>query len=193
MAARVALCCVALGYAGLQAGTGGLGIPLDLDEAVYASQFSGDAPRTPYAAHRSPGEGLLAAPVTLWTSDVTLIRVYFAALSAVLLLLAFWPWFRVLDRASVPVAAALFAVPWVSLRYGASVLPNLPVALAAAGAAGVLVAGGRRAWAVLALIIAGVGVLRPTDAVWLALPLFAAALWVPRWRWSAAGIAAGVA
>lgn len=56
-----------------------------------------------------------------------------------------------------------------------------------------LVAGGRRAWAVLALIIAGVGLLRPTDAVWLALPLFVAALRVPGWRWSAAGIAGGVA
>ncbi|WP_433466365.1 hypothetical protein [Spirillospora sp. CA-128828] len=193
MSARVALGCVALGYAVLQAVTGGLWVPLDLDEAVYASQFSGDTPRIPFAVHRSLGEGLLAAPVTSWTSDVTVIRVYFAALSAALLLLAFWPWTKVLDRAAAPAAAALFAVPWVSLRFGATVLPNMPVALGAVGAAGVLVVGGRRAWVPLLLIITGVGLLRPTDALWLALPLFAAAVVVPGWRWSAAGIAGGVA
>jgi hypothetical protein len=193
MSARIALACVALGYAVLQAATGGLRVPLDLDEAVYASQFSGDTPRIPFAAHRSLGEGLLAAPVTLWTSDPALIRVYFAALSAVLLYLAFRPWQKVLDGAAVPVAAALFAVPWPSLRFGPTVLPNLPVALGAVGAAGVLAAGGRRAWAPLLLIITGVGLLRPTDALWLAPPLVAAAIVVPGRRWSAAGIAGGVA
>ncbi|MEO3822704.1 hypothetical protein [Actinomadura sp. B10D3] len=193
MSARVALACVALGYAVLQAVTGGLRVPLDLDEAVYASQFSGDAPRIPFAAHRSLGEGLLAAPVTPWTSDPTVIRVYFAALSAVLLFLAFRPWLRVLDGAAVPVAAALFAVPWVSLRFGATVLPNMPVALGAVAAAGVLAAGGRRAWAPLLLIVAGIGLLRPTDALWIAAPLFAAALVVPGWRWRAIGIAGGLA
>jgi hypothetical protein len=193
MSARGALACVALGYAALQAVTGGLRVPLDLDEAVYASQFSGGTPRIPFAAHRALGEGLLAAPVTSWTSDPTLIRVYFAALSAVLLWFAFRPWLKVLDPVAVPVAAALFAVPWVSLRFGATVLPNMPVALGAVWAAGVLVAGGRRAWIPLLLIITGVGLLRPTDALWLAAPLFAAAILVRGWRRSAAGIAAGVA
>ncbi|MCQ0009240.1 hypothetical protein [Actinomadura madurae] len=193
MSARGALACVALGYAVLQAATGGLRVPLDLDEAVYASQFSGDTPRIPFAAHRSLGEGLLAAPVTPWTSDPALIRVYFAVLSAVLLYLAFRPWLRVLDGAAVPVAAALFAVPWVSLRFGATVLPNMPVALGAVAAAGVLTAGGRRAWAALLLIVTAIGLLRPTDALWIAAPLLAAALAVPGWRWRAGGIAGGLA
>lgn len=192
--AVVALALVAVAYVLTQVVVGALRAPMDLDEAVYASQFA-EVPRIPYAAHRSFGEQLLAAPVTMLTSSVLVIRAYFAVLSGVLLFLAYWPWVRVLGGLVAPVAAALFAFTWVALRFGDVVLPNLPVALGAVAAAGLVVHPGRRTWAGLLVVFAGLSLLRPTDAVWIALPLLAALLVVPAWRHRAtvAAILAGMA
>ncbi|MEU5881546.1 hypothetical protein [Spirillospora sp. NPDC047279] len=185
------LALVALAYAAAQLIVGVARVPLDLDEAVYLSQFSPRVPAIPYAAHRSPGEALAAAPVVPFTSSVTVIRVYFAALSALLLFLAFLPWLKVLRGMAAPLAAALFAFTWPALRFGGAVLPNQLVAIGAVAAVGLLVRDSRLG---LALVVAALTLLRPTDAVTIALVLLVAALVLRRTRTAASiclGLAAG--
>lgn len=172
-------------------------MPLSFDEAVYASQFSIRVPRMDYAAHRSIGEALLAAPLVSVTTSVIATRCYFAVLSGGLLFLAFWPWLRVRGGAVVPLAAALFAVNWVALFYGAAVLPNVPVALAAVAATGLFLRAvtareSRRPVVALFAIVLALTLLRPSDAVWIGAPLVAAGLLVPSWRRAAAPLAVAV-
>ncbi|GAB3986147.1 hypothetical protein GCM10029978_100890 [Actinoallomurus acanthiterrae] len=174
---------------------GALRFPLELDEATYASQFAAGVPRFPYAAHRAIGEGLLAAPLTALTSSVGALRAYMVALSGVLLYAAFRPWLRVRPGAAVPVAAALFACSWVALRFAATVLPNLPIALAAVAAVGLAVHPGRRTWAGLLVAFAGMALIRPTDAAWVGIPVLAGMSAVRAWRRAApiAGAVVGLA
>jgi hypothetical protein len=194
-----ALASVSAVYVFVQILLGSLHFPLSLDEAVYASQFAGSVPRFPYAAHRAVGEGLLAAPLTMWTSSAGALRAYFVVLSGVLLYLAFLPWLKVRGGPAVPVAAALFAFTWVSLRYGASVLPNLPVALGAVAAIGLVSHPGRRSWIGLLAVLTGLTLLRPTDAAWIGIPLITAMIVVRAWRHPASlaaavsGLAVGAA
>jgi hypothetical protein len=188
--AATALAVVAAVYVLLQIWLGALRFPLNLDEDVYASQFAAGVARIPYAAHRSLGEGLLAAPLTMWTSSVVALRAYFIVLSGVLLYLAFRPWLR--HGPVAPVAAALFATTWVALRYGATVLPNQPIALGAVAAAGLAVRRGRSSWIGLFVTFAGLTLIRPTDAAWIAFLLLAAMVLVRAWR-SPANLAGAVA
>ncbi|GAA2576979.1 hypothetical protein SMC26_29895 [Actinomadura fulvescens] len=183
----ILLALVALAFAVTQAAVGGLRVPLDLDEAVYLSQFSSSVPTIPYAAHRAPGQGLAAAPVVLLTSSVPVIRGYLIGLSAVLLVAAYLPWLKVTRAA--PLAAALFASTWISLRFAGAALPNHLVALGAIAAAGLLVRDSRVA---LAMVFAGLALLRPTDAAYIGVPLLVAAL-LKRRRAAAAAICAGLA
>lgn len=188
------LALVAAGYVVVQLILVDPRMPLSFDEAVYASQFSARVPRMAYAAHRSVGEALLAAPVVSVTSSVIATRCYFAVLSGGLLFLAFLPWLRVRAGAVVPLAAALFAMNWVALFYGAAVLPNVPVALAAVSATGlflraVAAPASRRPVAALFAVVLALTLLRPSDAVWIGAPLVAAALLVPSWRRAAVPLA----
>lgn len=177
-------------------------MPLSFDEAVYASQFSSGVPRMAYAAHRSAGEALLAAPVAALTTSVIAMRAYGALVSGAMLFGAFLPWLRIRAGLVVPLAAALFAANWVALFYGAAVLPNTPVALGAVAATGLFVRaagapGDRRCAAALGGVVLGLTLLRPSDAVWICAPLVVAALTVRAWRRPAvlaatvAGLAAG--
>ncbi|MGG7572747.1 hypothetical protein [Streptomyces sirii] len=88
----------------------------------------------------------------------------------------------------------LFAGLWVTLFYGPQVMPNLWTAYAALVATGCFLLAvrqpsaqlapqaGRGAAVGLAAAVALAALMRPLDAVWLALPLFAAAVCVPAWR-----------
>ena len=70
------------------------------------------APHLYWSSLRAWGTPLLAAPVALLNPSVALVRVYFAVLLGVGLVLAYLPWRRVLHPAVAPLAAFLFATTW---------------------------------------------------------------------------------
>ncbi|MFI8421381.1 hypothetical protein [Streptomyces sp. NPDC085479] len=160
------------------------GTGLGWDEAVYVSQVGGNAPPAYFSAPRARGVTYLVAPVAAFTASTTAIRVYLALLSGAALLGALRVWRPLLPDRVLVVAGALFAGLWVTLFYGPRVMPNLWCAFGALAAVGLLprAARDRRALAGLGAAVAAVTLLRPSDGLWLALPLLAATLLVPAWR-----------
>lgn len=157
-------------------------LPLEYDEAVYASQVSGHAPPATFSAPRARGITYLAAPVTLLTSSVEVLRLYFAALSSVAVLGAYALWLKVWHSHAIPLAALLFTGLWTTVYYGPAAMPNLWLALCAvaATALAVLVARDPRRPAILAglaAVLAGSALIRPTDSVLLAGVLAVGLLW----------------
>ncbi|MGW0334851.1 hypothetical protein ACWD0J_23785 [Streptomyces sp. NPDC003011] len=157
------------------------GLGLGWDETVYVSQVSPQAPAAFFSAPRARGVTVLVAPVTAVTTSTLALRVYLAVLSGCGLFGALWVWRRMLPTPVLTVAGALFASLWITVFYGPQVMPNLWVAYGALVAAGCFLRavrrpGDHRALAGLAAGVALAALMRPTDAVWLVLPLAAAAL-----------------
>ncbi|MGR4880298.1 hypothetical protein ACIPUC_12785 [Streptomyces sp. LARHCF249] len=178
------------------------GSGLGWDETVYVSQVSPHAPAAFFSAPRARGITFLVAPVAALTSSVVVLRVYLALLSGAGLLLALWVWRRLLPTGTLAVAGALFAGLWISVLYGPQAMPNLWVAYGALIAVGCFLRAtrdrsDRAAVAGLGAGMALAALMRPSDALWLALPLVAAALSVRSLRRPAlllvlgAGAAAG--
>ncbi|GAA3136529.1 hypothetical protein GCM10010521_23370 [Streptomyces rameus] len=177
---------------------------LGWDETVYVSQVAEHAPAAFFSAPRARGVSLLVAPVASWSSSVPLLRVYLAVLSGLGLFLALRAWRGVLPVRVVALGGALFASLWVTLFYGPQAMPNLWVALGALGAVGCFLrAQADRSrpgpvWG-LAAGAALMALMRPTDAVWVCLPLLVALVAVRRWRHGplllalVGGLAAGAA
>ncbi|MCL7490118.1 hypothetical protein M8I34_01375 [Streptomyces sp. MCA2] len=184
---------------------------LGWDETVYVSQVDPHAPASFFSAPRARGVTLLLAPVAALTTSATVLHCYLAVLSGVALLLILCIWRRLLPAPVPALGGALFAGLWITLFYGPQAMPNLWVAYAALAATGCFLRAVRKpsrqlapradrgAAAGLAAAVAVAALMRPTDAVWLAVPLFAAALCVPAWRRPAvllalpAGLALGCA
>ncbi|MFB9838597.1 hypothetical protein ACFFNX_41265, partial [Actinoallomurus acaciae] len=161
-------------------------IELGWDETVYVSQVSPHVPTAFFSAPRARGITLLVAPVVGLTSSLTGLRLYMTALSSAGLVLAYWPWTRLLRPVTVALAALLLAVLWVSQFYGNEVMPNVYVAYGAVAAVGwfahTIRGTNRLAPVWLALSLAFVALMRPGDAVWLVLPLLGAIAFAPRRR-----------
>lgn len=177
------LAIVAALFTGAQLLVVGVGHGPSWDEAVYASQVDPRAPAMDFLAHRARGIVVLASPVVPLTSSFAVLRAYLAVLSGVLLVLAYLPWLRLGTRHAAPLAAFLFASLWVTLKYGPALIPNLHVAFAAVAATGLLLRArdARRPAAVLtacAAAVAYAALMRPTDSVWVVVPLAVA---VPFW------------
>ncbi|MEU6171382.1 glycosyltransferase family 39 protein [Streptantibioticus parmotrematis] len=195
---RLALVCLA--YTVLQLLLAAPGRSLAWDESIYFSQVDPRAPAAFFSAPRSRGVTLLGAPVALFTSDPLAIRVFLAVLSGLALFGAFAVWRRLVGGGTAALAALLFGTLWVSLEYGAQMMPNLWVAFGAVAAAGFLLLAVRegprgRYLLGLALSVGWPTLVRAPDGVWLALPLLAAVALVPSWRSvrPAAAIAVGLA
>jgi hypothetical protein len=173
------------------------GVGLSFDESVYVSQVSGHAPAAFFSAPRARGISLLVAPVTLWTSQVWVMRVYLAVLSSVMLLAAFWLWRPLRGDRLLAVAAGLFASLWITVFYGPAAMPDLWVALCGLAAVGCFLraAGNpadRLAHGVLGASIVVASLMRPSDAVWLSIPMVVALLLRRAWRRaSLAGVSFG--
>lgn len=147
------------------------------DEAVYASQVSPYVPAAFFSAPRARGITFLAAPAAALSQDPIALRVWFALLSGGALFGSFRVWLTILRPTVVVTAAGLFASLWITLLYGPQAMPNLWVAYGAVVAvACFLLPPSRRAHAGLAAAMTLVALMRPSDAVWLALPLAVAAL-----------------
>jgi hypothetical protein len=169
---------------------------LGWDEIVYVSQVGTDAPAAFFSAPRARGVTLLVWPIASWSSSTTLLRVYIAILSGLALYVALRVWRGLFPARVLAGAGALFASLWVTLFYGPQAMPNLWVAFGALFCVGCFLRAradrfDRRAlWGVLA----GAAVMawmRPTDAVWVTLPLLVLVVAVRHWRLGAA-LAAGL-
>ncbi|MGW4237124.1 hypothetical protein ACWEJP_09830 [Streptomyces sp. NPDC004749] len=183
------------------------GTGLGWDETVYVTQVSPGVDPAFFSAPRARGITYLIAPVTLLTPSVTALRIYLALLSGLGLFLAFRVWRRLCPEPVLALAGALFAGLWITLLYGPQAMPNLWVAfgslfavgcflravqlamLANTAQAGPSVRSGPHGRSGLPAALLGlgagvafVGLMRPVDALWLALPLTAASLFVRRWR-----------
>ena len=157
------------------------GVGLGWDETVYVSQVSPQAPAAFFSAPRARGITFLVAPVAAWTTSTEVLRGYLALLSGCGLFVALWVWRKLLPAPVLAVAGALFASLWITVFYGPQVMPNLWVALGVLTAVGCFLRatrdpGDRRALIGLGAGMALAALMRPTDAVWAALPLAVAAL-----------------
>jgi hypothetical protein len=163
---------------------------LGWDEAVYVSQFSAHAPAAYFDAARARGVPLLVAPVTLLTSSVVAFRVYLALASGLGLFVALWAWRRLRPASVLALAGLAFGGLWVSQYYGPQAMPDEWVALSGLAAVGFFLQaatgqGRRGALAGLTVSVALAALLRPGDAVFLAVPLALAVITVSAWRkWS---------
>jgi len=174
------------------------GLGLGWDETVYVSQYAAQAPPAFFSAPRARGVSLLVAPVVSWSTSTELLRTYLALLSGLGLCVALHSWRGLFPDRVLAVAGALFASLWVTLFYGPQAMPNLWVALGGLVCAGCFLRAGAgpRDRTALGGIAAGAALMawmRPTDAVWLTLPLLVlAALRHPRLALVLlAGLAAG--
>ncbi|EST35971.1 hypothetical protein, partial [Streptomyces roseochromogenus] len=176
------------------------GMGLGWDETVYVSQVSAHAPAAFFSAPRARGISLLVAPVAAWSSSTALLRIYLAVLSGLALFLALRTWRGLFPARVLALAGALSASLWVTLFYGPQAMPNYWVAVGALATVACFLrthdSPARPAWWGLAASAALMAWMRPTDAVWAALPLLALGLARRHWRALAvllAGLAAGAA
>jgi hypothetical protein len=164
---------------------------LGWDESVYVSQVSPHVPAAFFSAPRARGVTLLAAPIVALTSSLTALRIYMTVLSSAGLVLAYWPWTRLLRPVTVAVAALLLTALWMVQFYGNEVMPNLYVAYGAVAAAGwfahTIRGPGRLPPLWLGLSLAFVALMRPGDAAWLALALLSGVAFARRRRLVALG------
>lgn len=160
---------------------------LGWDEAVYVSQVSPHAPAAFFSAPRARGVPLLVAPVASWSSSTVVLRVYLAVLAGLGLYLALRAWRGLFPVRVLALAGALFATLWVTLFYGPQAMPNYWVAVGALGCVGCFLraradsADPTALWG-LAAGTALMAWMRPTDALWVTLPLFVLLVGVRRWR-----------
>jgi hypothetical protein len=175
------------------------GMGLGWDETVYVSQFAAQAPPAFFSAPRARGVSLLVAPIASWSTSTELLRVYLAVLSGLGLYLALRVWRRMFPVGVLAIAGALFATLWVTLYYGPQAMPNYWVALGALITVGCFLRAraDRLDRAALWGVVAGAALMawmRPTDAVWVTLPLLVLVAAGRRWRLALAvvgGLAAG--
>jgi hypothetical protein len=169
---------------------------LSTDEATYLAKVDPRAAPLNWTAPRAWGMPILAAPVVLITASLEVLRTYMGVLASLLLLAAFRPWVRVLHPAVAPVAALGFSTIWFTVQAGASVMPNLYVALGSIGAIGLYLRTVEQPtwWRILLVALAAclVALVRPTDSVLTLGPLVLCALLIPRLR-RAVPLAAGSA
>ncbi|MFD8780194.1 hypothetical protein [Streptomyces sp. NPDC059916] len=176
------------------------GLHLAWDESVYTSHVAPHVPSAYFSAPRARGLPVLIAPLTLLTSSTLALRVYLAVLSGTGLFVALWVWRRLRRMPVLALAGTLFAGLWVTQLYGPQAMPNLWTALSALTAVGCFLRAAanhsdRRALIGLCLALAAAALFRPTDALWLSLPMAAAGLGVRNWRRPAllAALVAGLA
>lgn len=169
---------------------------LGWDEVVYVSQVGTEAPAAFFSAPRARGVPLLVWPIASWSDSTVLLRVFLAVLSGLALYLALRAWRRLFPARVLAGAGALFATLWITLFYGPQAMPNLWVAFGALICVGCFVRArldrldDRALWGVLAGA-ALMSWMRPTDAVYVTLPLLAVAL-AARNRRLGAALAAGL-
>jgi hypothetical protein len=172
---------------------------LSWDEVVYVSQVSGHAPAAWFDPARARGVPLLVAPVAALTGSVAALRVYLSVVSGFGLTLALWAWRPLRPAWVLALAGVVFGGLWAAQYYGPQAMPDMWSALGGLAAVGCFLrwvrSGGSWSLGGLGVSVAFVALVRPGDAVYLAVPLAVASIAVWR-RWRAvvviaAGLVAG--
>jgi hypothetical protein len=159
-----------------------LRMTLGWDETVYASQISKHVPLMPWGAERARGMPVLVAPVTLLTDSALALRVYLALLAGVGLFLALLAWRGLKPAWVLALSGLIFGGLAITQMLASQVFPNFWIALGGLAAVGLFLRGlteGRRPRLVLVLLplaVAFTALLRPADAVFISVPLMAAAV-----------------
>ena len=158
------------------------------DETVYLSQINRFVPPGIWSAPRSRGLTLLVAPATLLTFSTAATRLWLALLTSVLLYVGFRPWLRLIPAYAVALAALLLSSLWMTIFYGAEAMPNLFVACFAVPAVALALLylreperWSRLLW--LALCLAAIALIRPSDAVYAAVPIGLVVLLARGYAW----------
>src|SRR4051794_5764998 len=112
------LCAVAFLYGAAQIVAVTTRMRLGWGETVYVSQVSPHVPTAFFSAPRARGITLLPAPLVAVTASLAALRVYMPVLSSVGLVLAYWPWVRLLRPVTAALAALLPAALWMVQFYG---------------------------------------------------------------------------
>jgi hypothetical protein len=181
-----------------------LWLPLGWDEITYIAQTSAHASPVVMPPVHSRGPGLLAAPVTLLTTSVVVLRAWMTLLSGAGLLLALLAWRRLRPGAVLALAAVIIGSLAVTQLNAVQVMPDWWEAVGALAVTGLFLRAVTIGQTRLVVVLLAAGVfflvlVRWQDAVFLTAPLAAAALVVPGWRRRgtlaaiAAGLAAGAA
>ncbi|WP_344004858.1 hypothetical protein [Streptomyces thermocarboxydovorans] len=170
---------------------------LGWDEIVYVSQVTSHHPAAFFSAPRSRGVSLLVAPVASWSDSTALLRIYLAVLSGLALYLALRCWRGLFPTRVLVTGGAFFATLWITLFYGPQAMPNYWVAAGALITVGCFLRhrDGGGAPGALWGVFAGAALMawmRPTDAVYVTVPLVVLAL-VTRRRRALPALVAGVA
>jgi hypothetical protein len=164
---------------------------LSWDEVVYISQIGRHAPAANLDPPRARGVSLIAAPVTMLTSSILALRIYLAAVSGLGLFLALLAWRSLRPTWILALAGACYGSLWTAQYYGPQAMPDGWVAFSVLAAVGLFLraagrradpAAGRGALAGLSACIAVAALVRPGDALFVAVALVVAVLAVPRWR-----------
>jgi len=162
------------------------------DEVTYLAQVTPGQPDVWFGPQRARGMTLVVLPVALFGAPLTALRLYMIVVSAVALFLAFRPWARLAGWTG-GTAALVAACAWVPLYFAVELYPNLLAGFGAVAAAGHLARWVRERrggdLVGLAVAVAVVAWLRPTESVWLCLGLAPLAVVLARgqaWRaWAA--------
>lgn len=153
------------------------------DESVYISQIDPRVPALFFDPPRARGLTLLTAPAAYLSGSVAVMRVWLSIVSAAGMVLGFLPWLRLRRGIVVALAAGLFSSLWVAIYYSYEAMPNQYVGYGALAAIGWLLvamgeSGRRRDLVYSAVAVAFTALIRPSDALFLLLPLLAAVLLV---------------
>ena len=147
------------------------------DEAIYLSQITRGAPALPFVASRARGITVLVAPLSGVGAPLWLVRLALALAAAVALALAFRAWIPLVHWGA-PLGAGLFAFSWPVCFYASEVMPNLWSAVLAVAATGLVAREAVRedrstirSIVGVAAAIACMALIRPPDAVALAVTL----------------------
>lgn len=154
------------------------------DEAIYLSQVTPGAEPLLFAPSRARGITFLVAPVLQLGGSVAQVRLLLVLASTAALIACYRLWVPVLGRAA-PAAALAFAGSWPTLFYGSEVMPNLWAAFPGIAACALLArrlttGNGRYDELAAGGLVALMALVRPLDALVLALVLVLAPLLLRR-------------
>jgi hypothetical protein len=161
------LAVIGVAYLVTQLGLLSLDRPPRWDESVYLSQVIPGMEAVFFMASRARGIPLLVAPVTSLGGSIGDVRLYLMVLSAVAMTATYRTWVPVVGMAA-PVAAFVFSFSWLGLVSGSEVMPNYWAAILGLAAAGLtarrLQGEGTRYVVLASVVLAGMALVRPTDA-----------------------------
>ena len=178
-----------------------LRMPLGADEITYIARTSARASSISLPPVHGQGAGLLAAPVTLFTTSLLALRIWMSVLSAVGLFLTILCWRGLRPIWVLALGELIFASLAISQNSGVQVYPDWWGALATVALIGLFLHAvngtmrNRVGLPLIGLASLVIVLMRPQNVVFLMGPVILAVLIVPKWRKIRimAAMAAGIA